>query len=621
MNYRLHRNGRWDILGTYVQLKNAYPAVDGSPLSPVSVSVENDSIIYYLEKGQIELKFFQRDGMIEVLGRMHGLHGAHDIELLADATAEHASHVFIQGFGMEGPSGCRAIRDIKKENGLRSDGLLSLFNDDGAFFVYALDHRHYVNRYCVEVAGKLFADDSVCFSGGFNLENTAGDEVTLPSLFFSEEKTLFTGLQDCAKKIAGNMNARTVKPPVFHWCSWYYLYENLSQTLLEEYLSEFQKRKNIPFQYIQIDAGYMPHPGDWLLVNHRFPEGLKKAAKTILDAGYQAGVWVAPFIVGDQSELFKKHPDWVLRDLEGKPVTKIQSYNEPKMWGNCDCDYYVLDTSHPEALAYLEEVFRTFRAWGFSLFKTDFMLWNMYDTSKVRRYDSSMTSVEILRNALKTIREAIGEESYLLGCIAPFLTFIGYADGMRIAGDVGAQWAENYGPVNMLRELQADTYFNHIYWQNDPDSVLLRDFAIHLKPHEIQSLALLQALSGGAVTTSDPVHEIADERAELLRFITPRGKVCPQLPYFAQERQDIVLLHRLKQGNLLFAMNPTDRPLTVVYRYEEFFQEKEWYVRLYGSDMTEKGELYTTTLKPHDSVLLFLTRQPLEQTPENLWEW
>lgn len=319
--------------------------------------------------------------------------------------------------------------------------------------------------------------------------------------------------------------------------------------------------------------------------------------------------------------MFQKHPDWVLHDLDGKPIARLQSYNEPKMWGSSDCNYYVLDTSHPQALAYLEEVFCSLRDWGFSLFKTDFMLWNMFDTSRVKRYDASLTSVEILRNTLKVIRQAIGEESYLLGCIAPFLPFIGYADGMRIAGDVGAQWAEDYGPINMLRELQADTYFNHIYWQNDPDSVLLRDFAIHLKPHEIRSLALLQALSGGAVTTSDPIHRISDERLKLLHFITPREKVCPQLPYFGKERQDIVLLHILKQGNLLFAMNPTDRPLTVVYHFGELFQEREWYVRPYGSNMTEKREWYTATLNPHDSVLLFLTRQPLEQVPENLWDW
>ncbi|MCI9441182.1 MAG: alpha-galactosidase [Ruminococcus sp.] len=617
MHYKLYKDGCWDILGENIQIYHAYPAINGSAISPVSVSMGEDVLQYQLEEGSVKLRFSRREKAVEVSCTLHGISGIHDIEPIANAKVKGAENVFVQGFGMEGPSGCRTVGYEM----LKSNGLISLYQEQSALFIYALDHRHYVNRYCVGKTQSLFADDAICLFGGFNLENTQGDERMLPSLFFTEEKTLAFGLQSCAEKIAAEMGARTAKPPVFHWCSWYYLYQNLSQDLLEEYLGGFQTEKEIPFRYIQIDAGYAPSPGDWLLPNHLFPEGLKKAAESIIRSGYEPGIWVAPFIVGDQSELFRKHPDWILYDLEGKPVTEIRSYNEPKVWGNRDSNYYVLDASHPEALAYLKEVFQTLKRWGFSLFKTDFMLWNMHDTSKVRRFDSSLTSVEIFRNTLKTIRQAIGEDSYLLGCIAPFLPFIGYADGMRIAGDVGAQWAKDYGPVNMIRELVADNYFNNIYWQNDPDSVLLRDFDIFLKPYEIRSLALLQALSGGAVTTSDPIHKISGERRDLLRFIMPKGKVRPQLPYFTEEREDLVLLHRLEQGNLLYAMNPTEKPLTVVYGFEELFGEKEWFVREYGNDASEKKELYTTVLKPHDSVLLFLTQEPLQHSPKNLWEW
>ena len=62
------------------------------------------------------------------------------------------------------------------------------------------------------------------------------------------------------------------------------------------------------------------------------------------------------------------------------------------------------------------------------------MLWNMHDSSTVRRFDPALTSVQIMRNTLEVIRSAIGDESYLLSCIAPFMPFIGYADGMRLAG-------------------------------------------------------------------------------------------------------------------------------------------------------------------------------------------
>ncbi len=616
LDYRLYENGRWDITGGAVALCHAYPAIDGSLISPVRVTKGEDFIRYQLEQGELQLQFLKKDGEIEVRCWLLGLSGIHDVEPMADGEVKGAGRAFLQGFGMEGPSGTRNIG----EEPLTSNGLVGLYCPGHAFFVYALEHGKYVNRYYLSRRRGPFTEGSVCLQGGFNLEGTAGEEEMLPSLFFKEAPSLDAGLSACAKRIAAAMGARHRQPPAFHWCSWYYLYQNLSQELLEEYVDGFQKEK-IPFRYIQIDAGYAPSLGDWLLPSHLFPEGLKEAARIILKAGFQPGIWIGPFMVGDRSRLFAEHPDWILRDLDGKPVTMIQSYNEPKVWGNRDSDYYVLDTSHPEAMAYLKEVFETLHAWGFSLFKTDFMLWNMHDTAKVKRYDGSRTSVEIFRDTLRMIREAIGEESYFLGCIAPFLPFIGFADGMRIAGDVGAQWAEDYGPVNMIREVAADNYFNHVYWQNDPDSVLLREFEIFLKPHEIQSLALLQALSGGMVTTSDPVHQIGEERRKLLRFLTPGEKVRPRFPLLEEERTELVLLHELEQGKLLYAMNPSGRPLTVAYEFGEFFEEPEWYVRRFGEALSEKKSWYTTVLKPHESLLLFLTREPLAEEPRNLWRW
>ena len=263
------------------------------------------------------------------------------------------------------------------------------------------------------------------------------------------------------------------------------------------------------------------------------------------------------------------------------------------------------------------------------MFKTDFMLWTMRDTSTVRRYNPGLTSVEILRNVLATVRNAIGEESYLLGCIAPFLPFVGYADGMRLAGDMGAQWKEPYGPVNLLREMPCCAYFNHIYWQNDPDAVLLREFDTFLNPVEARSLALLQALSGGVISTSDPVHRLGEDRRRLLNFIRPGKPVAPEFPYLGNpgtDRPELVLLHRLPQGNLLFALNPSDTPLTVCYSLKELFGDKKWYQYRYlwdagGECVSTRENLFVGTLAPHDSLLLFVTEQPLTEKPANLWNW
>lgn len=611
MKVQIRADGSYDVLGEHIQLTGCYPAFNGRALRCTQVDVGSDTVTYHLGHGMVQLRFASDAAeRICVLCKAENLPGIHSLSPLAGAKADTAEQVFVQGFGMEGPSGVYAIgNDVPA-----SHGLTALSARDDTLLAYAEDHTRFHLRFEIDPD----------FSAGFVLEGAAGADISLPTLFLEESGKLASALRHCAKRIANTMHARRDKPPAFFWSSWYYAYETMDQATLEETLSGIRK-ENVPFQYVQLDAGYTPSLGDWLTPSHRWPGGLKMAAETILKAGLQPGIWVAPFIVGDRSKLFRDHPDWVLRDLDGRPHVQLRSYTEPKMWGNPDCDYYVLDTSHPDALAYIETVFRTLRSWGFSLFKTDFMLWSMHDTDAVLRHDPSLTSVEIMRNTLDVIRTAIGEESYLLGCIAPFMPFIGYADGMRLAGDCGAQWAEPFGPINMLREVPADHYFNHIFWQNDPDAVLLRDFATLLSPEEARSLALLQALSGGIVSTSDPIHRLGADRKALLRLIEPKEKVTPALPLLGKDKKELVLTHQLKQGNLLYVLNPTDAPLTVVCRLTELFWDQNWYQ--YRYNWKEEGvssvqsDLFFETLAPHASALVFVTRAPLEAKPSNLWDW
>ena len=620
MKYIVHEDGAFDILCAHISLRGCYPAINGRALRPVRVEAAKTEITYILPQGSVRLSFkAEESSRLSLDCSAVGLDGIHDFAPLGSAAVEGAERVFVQGFGMEGPSGTFAL----SEDAPASHGLTALYTGEHVLLAYAEDHRRYSAAFRVKKCEDLFGTGTA-FSGGFNLEGTAGGEIDLPSLYIEESSGLAQSLRRCAERIAAEMHARHTQPPAFFWSSWYHAYETMDQATLEDTLSSI-RAAGVSFQYIELDAGYTPHLGDWLTPNHRWPGGLQKAAQTILDAGFRPGIWVAPFIVGDRSALYREHPDWVLHGLDGKPVVQLRSYTEPKIWGNPDCDYYVLDASHPDALRYIEDVFNTLKGWGFSLFKTDFMLWNMHDSSTVRRYDPTLTSLEVMRKTLAVIRNAIGGDSYLLGCIAPFMPFIGYADGMRLAGDCGAQWAEAYGPVNMLRELPCDNYFNHVFWQNDPDAMLLRDFDTLLTPGEARSLALLQALSGGAVSTSDPVRRLSEDRRQLLKLVEPHGAVTPELPHFGTERRELVLTHRLEQGNLLFVMNPTDAPLTVFCRLSERFGNENWYQ--YQYDWEEDGvasvqnDVFAATLAPHGSALVFATREPLREKPSNLWHW
>jgi hypothetical protein len=412
------------------------------------------------------------------------------------------------------------------------------------------------------------------------------------------------------------MHARPQQPISYHWCSWYYLYHNLSEPILEEYLTGFNAlTPQAPMQSIQIDAGYFTAVGDWLEANALWPSGLQGAFDRIREAGYRPGIWIGPFMVGNRSRLFREHPDWILRDHDGKPYGTWEIYGEPKVWGYRDEEYYVLDTSHPEAMAYLKTVFETFHAWGAGLFKTDFMYWGLTDSTKVKRHTPGKTSVEYFRDVLATIRGAIGEESFWLGCIAPFLPFIGFADGMRIGGDVGADWKGGFGPQNMLQETQADQYFNNLWWQNDPDAILVRNFHNHLTDAEVRSLALWQGMLGGVICTSDPLHELSPERQALWRFLAPGDPWTVDLPFFNTEEPLRVAVRQFAdpQAWAVLVFNATDEPMTRNFTLTELTGQEALHAFTWGpegSSAIGKVDALLLTVPPHSAELYYLTSSP-----------
>ncbi len=618
MQYRIHDDGSFDITGSAVSLTGCRPVRNAGQGEMLRAEAEKDRIDYLFPDGQIRIRFSTaEDGSLAIKSTVSGITGIRELDPLGNAAVKGCSRLFVQGFGMEGPSGYYGINEETPV----SYGITALCGDKSSLVFYAKDHTRYISRFRTE--GK---DDDAVFSGGFSLEGTAGPETVLPSIYIKEAENPDRGLHDAALAIAEAMHARTVREPAFFWSSWYYRYETMDQQTLDDYLAAFQVMPGLPFRYIELDAGYCPHIGDWLTPNHRWPGGLAQAAASITEKGFLPGIWIAPFIVGDHSEIYREHPDWILRKRNGDPVIMLRSYTEPKQWGNSDCDYFVLDASHPEAFAWLEQVFTALRSWGFRFFKTDFMLWNMHDSSEVLRYDPSVTSVEVIRKVLGMVRRIIGEDSYLLTCIAPFMACIGYADGMRIAADCGARWAEPFGPVNLLKELPADNYFNNIFWQNDPDAMIIRDFATYLTETEVRSLVLMQALSGGAVSTSDPVHRLSEDRQELLRFVVPHGKHTPEILSCPDRPELLILLHRLPQGNILFILNRGQE----VHPYNVSLPEipgegNRHYYRYDFSDASKMESVQradlSCTLQAHESALYFLTERELKSRPANLWIW
>lgn len=643
MNWKVEMDGSLSIgKEQTVFLEGMFPGIDGRNIRPRYTEVIGNEICWTLAEGEVHLRIEEsesgnggRSGIslhysLENFKKLpHTFYFFHRAKTNADGFYQAAE-------GMGGETGFLSRKTLQKEGYMISYGLGGLCfqgESPSALLVYSKDQKNYENILEAEYIKKPFYTDGwgqntqpefVECSYGVRTEEAERTSVVFPPLELECFDSLEEGLEKAAEAIGAEMQARLSAPAAYHWCSWYYCYQNFDRVQLEEYLTGLEtEEKKLEIRYVQLDVGYCPSIGDWLEENERFPLGLKEAFQRIEQAGYLPGIWVGPFMVGNRSHLYAKHPDWILYDLEGKPVRPWITDNEPKPWGYQDEEYYVLDTSHPDAMEYMRTVFSTLHSWGARMFKTDFMLWGLQDSSRVKRHTPGKTSVEYFREYLQMIRDAIGEDSYWLGCIAPFIPFVGYADGMRIGGDVGSAWDGEFGPQNMMRCLVGNNYTNHHYYQTDPDAVMLRDFQIRLNECEIYSLALLAAMSGSCIYTSDPLHRIAKERRELFDFIKPDIRRKPYLPYLAEERKEIVMVQKGEKKSLLFILNKSETPLTQLYPMSELGIPEEWKIVRLKDGKTEtlwNGSL-PVEAEPHGCRLYLAAENPdIEISYENLWK-
>lgn len=286
----------------------------------------------------------------------------------------------------------------------------------------------------------------------------------------------FSGLlEDYARAVAAENGARV--NPARIWCSWYSgFYDRVTVSDIRENMRRIA-RLDSPVEYIQLDDGYQSLIGDWLKTNKRFPEGLEALACEIREAGFKPGIWTAPFSVSPDSSVYAEHPDWVVRNRNGKPVKAgfIMGKFGPR-------PYFALDTTIPEARAHVTSLYARLRQMGWHLFKIDFLTSAMVEG--VRR-DSSKTRAEAYRMGMQAVRDGVGEDGLILTGIGPFLANTGIIDIQRLSPDTcfgSPAWitaAQRVTGDRMTPGVRNQTsvcigraFTNDILWSGDPDAIV-----------------------------------------------------------------------------------------------------------------------------------------------------
>jgi len=271
------------------------------------------------------------------------------------------------------------------------------------------------------------------------------------------------GLPYYAQLVAKENNAVFSSHNPLGWSSWYHYYLDFDY---EKMVSDLEQSKelNLGYEVFQIDDAWEVDIGDWV-PNEKFPS-LNEMAKKIASYGYTPGIWLAPFSISETSSVYKEHKEWLVKDKDGNPIVAYENWNKK---------IYALDTTHPEALEWLKNLFISLKESGFNYFKIDFLF---AGAIQGKRY-SLLSPIEAYRNGLKTIREAVGD-SFILGCGAPLLPSVGFVDGMRIGADTAPFWDVNGPDIGYpnayyaLRNVITRSFMNNVFWWNDPDCLMLR---------------------------------------------------------------------------------------------------------------------------------------------------
>ena len=279
------------------------------------------------------------------------------------------------------------------------------------------------------------------------------------------------------------------------------------------------------FQYVQLDDGYDrgKEDGHYWIENWNkalFPHGPGWLAGYIKSKGLRPGLWLVP---NSYAGFFRQHPEYYLYDKSGKV---IMDYKTP-----------ALDHTNPAVREWLKKLFGTLRNWGFEYFKFDGeMSLPAYvpDIDTGRLFDSRINPIVAYRNRLGLIREAIGPDAFIEGCVAGApLDGIGYFNSCFNGADMYNSWKGSYA---VFSSINANAFLNHMLLYVMPGEGI--DVSPPMSPEEARQKMAPRSVEV-ALTREDPFTGFGTTLAEARTLVTivsltgvsyPLTSIMPQLP-------------------------------------------------------------------------------------------
>ena len=139
---------------------------------------------------------------------------------------------------------------------------------------------------------------------------------------------------------------KNLRPVVLN--SWEAFFFDIDTDILTAFAKEAKK---VGMDMVVMDDGWFGKRtddraglGDWYANPDRFPNGLKQFVTDIKAEGINFGIWIEPEMVNPDSDLYRKHPDWILHSPNREPLPSRHQF--------------VLDMINPAVVEYLKDSFK-----------------------------------------------------------------------------------------------------------------------------------------------------------------------------------------------------------------------------------------------------------------------
>jgi len=328
----------------------------------------------------------------------------------------------------------------------------------------------------------------------------------------------------------------------------------------ERYLEQMdainRRLPNYGFRYLWVSISNLQggNPGEWIKWNDKnIPLGRDGLAEECRKRGWIEGSWIAPFFISSHlTDLIAEMGDAVCRNPDGS------FYVYRKGWAHGDAgllppaerpDIYVLDPTHPKTIEHIRKSMTYLREHGIRYYMVDFIKAGA-GTMDVKpapfsKKDGLISPTETFCQAMDVVREAAGEETYLLGCGGPTFHCVGAVDAVRTANDFGEARGINpesfmypasfginridfwTGPERAL--YNAASYYAHgRLYKNDVGNCLAVCEPIPLEHARI--MAAIHCFGGSSSILADGIAELSEARLALIKATFPRedGPALPE---------------------------------------------------------------------------------------------